>query len=129
MGSYGVGVSRAVAVLAEQRHDELGLVWPREIAPADVHIVGTGKDGQIEAATRIAGELQARGLRVLVDDRAGVSPGVKFKDAELLGLPTILIVGRGLSQGVAELRDRVTGVKEEIPLAEAADRVVAACRA
>ncbi|MEV4243123.1 proline--tRNA ligase [Streptosporangium canum] len=129
MGSYGVGVSRAVAVLAEQRHDELGLVWPREVAPVDVHVVGTGKDGQIEAASRLAEDLQARGLRVLVDDRAGVSPGVKFKDAELLGMPTILIIGRGLAQGVVELRDRVTGVKEEIPLDEAADRVVAACRA
>ncbi|GAA2902166.1 proline--tRNA ligase [Streptosporangium fragile] len=129
MGSYGIGVSRAVAVLAEQRHDELGLVWPREIAPADVHVVGTGKDGQIEAATRIAEELRARGLRVLLDDRPGVSPGVKFKDAELLGMPTILIVGRGLTQGVAELRDRATGVKEEIPIAEAVDRVTAACHA
>ncbi|MFF3439036.1 proline--tRNA ligase [Streptosporangium sp. NPDC002721] len=128
MGSYGIGVSRAVAVLAEQRHDELGLVWPREIAPADVHIVGTGKDGQVEAATRIAEELEGRGLRVLVDDRPGVSPGVKFKDAELLGMPTILIVGRGLTQGVGELRDRATGTKEEIPLAEAVERVVAACR-
>ncbi|MGW0586816.1 proline--tRNA ligase [Streptosporangium sp. NPDC002607] len=127
MGSYGVGVSRAVAVLAEQRHDELGLRWPREIAPADVHIVGTGKDGQIEAAVKIAEELEGRGLRVLVDDRSGVSPGVKFKDAELLGMPTILIVGRGLTQGVVELRDRATGAKEEIPLAEAVDRVVAAC--
>ncbi|MEV8632998.1 proline--tRNA ligase [Streptosporangium sp. NPDC051023] len=129
MGSYGIGVSRAVAVLAEQRHDELGLVWPREVAPADVHIVGTGKDGQIEVATRIAEDLQARGLRVLVDDRPGVSPGVKFKDAELLGMPTILIIGRGLAQGVAELRDRATGVKEEIPIAEAVDRVLAACGA
>lgn len=128
MGSYGVGVSRAVAVLAEQRHDELGLVWPREVAPADVHIVATGKDDQIGVAVRIAEDLRARGLRVLVDDRAGVSPGVKFKDAELLGMPTILIIGRGLAQGVAELRDRVTGVKEEIPVAEAADRVLAACR-
>jgi prolyl-tRNA synthetase len=128
MGSYGVGVSRAVAVLAEQRHDELGLVWPREIAPADVHIVGTGKENQIEVATRLAEELQAHGLRVLVDDRAGVSPGVKFKDAELLGMPTILIIGRGLSQGVAELRDRAAGTKEEIPLAEAVDRVLSAAR-
>ncbi|GAA3035634.1 proline--tRNA ligase [Streptosporangium longisporum] len=127
-GSYGIGVSRAVAVLVEQRHDELGLLWPREIAPADVHVVGTGKDGQVEAAVKIAEELQGRGLRVLVDDRAGVSPGVKFKDAELLGMPTILIVGRGLTQGVVELRDRATGVKEEIPLTEAVDRVVAACQ-
>ncbi|GII60539.1 proline--tRNA ligase [Sphaerisporangium krabiense] len=126
MGSYGVGVSRAVAVLAEQLHDELGLVWPREVAPADVHIVGTGKENQVEVALRLAEELEAKGLRVLVDDRPGVSPGVKFKDAELLGVPTILIIGRGLSQGVAELRDRATGVKEEIPLSEAAGRVLAA---
>ncbi|GIH98721.1 proline--tRNA ligase [Planobispora takensis] len=129
MGSYGIGVSRAVAVLVEQKHDELGLVWPREVAPADVHIVGTGKENQIEVAVRLAEELRARGLRVLVDDRAGVSPGVKFKDAELLGMPTIVVIGRGLAQGVAELRDRATGVKEEIPIAEAADRVEAACRA
>lgn len=126
MGSYGVGVSRAVAVIAEQRHDQLGLVWPREVAPADVHIVGTGKENQVEAALELGAELESRGVRVLVDDRAGVSPGVKFKDAELLGLPTIVVVGRGLSQGVVELRDRVTGEKSEIPLAEAADRIVAA---
>ncbi len=129
MGSYGVGVSRLVAVLAEQRHDRLGLVWPREVAPADVHVVGTGKDNQIEVATRLAEELEAKGLRVLVDDRAGVSPGVKFKDAELLGMPTILIVGRGLASGVVELRDRTTGDKQEIPLGEAVDRVIEACRA
>lgn len=127
MGSYGIGVSRAVAVIAEQAHDELGLVWPREVAPADVHIVGTGKDRQVEAALELATELESRGLRVLVDDRPQVSPGVKFKDAELLGVPTIVVIGRGLAQGVAELRDRVTGEKQEIPLAEAADRIVAAC--
>ncbi|GII78227.1 proline--tRNA ligase [Sphaerisporangium rufum] len=126
MGSYGVGVSRLVAVLAEQLHDGLGLVWPREVAPADVHIVGTGKENQIEVALRLAEELAAGGLRVLVDDRAGVSPGVKFKDAELLGVPTILIVGRGLGQGVVEVRDRVTGAKEEVPLDAAAERVRAA---
>ena len=127
MGSYGVGVSRAVAVLAEQRHDALGLVWPREVAPADVHIVGTGKENQIEVANTLAETLEARGLRVLVDDRPGVSPGVKFKDSELLGLPTVLIVGRGLANGVVELRDRATGTKEEIPLDEAVDRVLTAC--
>ncbi|MET7466677.1 proline--tRNA ligase [Nonomuraea sp. NPDC005501] len=127
MGSYGIGVSRAVAVIAEQLHDQLGLVWPREVAPADVHIVGTGKENQIEAALELAAELESRGLRVLVDDRAGVSPGVKFKDAELLGMPTIVVVGRGLTQGVVELRDRVSGEKSEIPLAEAADRITAAC--
>lgn len=125
MGSYGVGVSRAIAVIAEQWHDALGLVWPREVAPADLHIVGTGKENQIEVALQLAGELAARGVRVLVDDRAGVSPGVKFKDAELLGLPTILVIGRGLAQGVAELRDRATGEKEEIPIAEAVERIAA----
>ncbi|MFC0861379.1 proline--tRNA ligase [Sphaerimonospora cavernae] len=128
MGSYGVGVSRAVAVLAEQCHDELGLVWPREVAPADVHIVGTGKENQVEVASGLAEELESRGLRVVVDDRPGVSPGVKFKDAELLGMPTILIVGRGLGQGVVELRDRVSGTKEEIPVDEAVDRILTACR-
>ncbi|GLW08459.1 proline--tRNA ligase [Microtetraspora sp. NBRC 13810] len=127
MGSYGVGVSRAVAVIAEQRHDELGLVWPREIAPADVHIVGTGKENQVEVALQLAGELERLGLRVLCDDRPGVSPGVKFKDAELLGVPTIVIIGRGLAQGVIELRDRVSGVKEEVPLDGAAARIAAAC--
>src|SRR5690606_28132576 len=126
MGSYGIGVSRVVAVLAEQRHDELGLRWPREIAPADVHIVGTGKDNQIEVALRLGEELESRGLRVLVDDRANASPGVKFKDAELLGMPTIVVVGRGLGQGVIELRDRASGTKEEIPLDGAADRIAAA---
>ncbi|GAA0399543.1 proline--tRNA ligase [Acrocarpospora corrugata] len=128
MGSYGIGVSRAVAVLAEQRHDALGLAWPREVAPADVHIVGTGKENQIEVATRLAEELEAQGVRVLLDDRAGVSPGVKFKDSELLGLPTVLIVGRGVSQGVVELRDRAAGSKDEIPLDEAVARVLAATR-
>ncbi|MET8138974.1 proline--tRNA ligase [Sphaerisporangium sp. NPDC005288] len=129
MGSYGVGVSRAVAVLAEQKHDELGLVWPREIAPADVHIVGTGKDNQVEVALALAEELEGKGLRVLVDDRPSVSPGVKFKDAELLGVPTILIIGRGLAQGVVELRDRASGTKQEIPLPEAVGRVLAAATA
>ncbi len=127
MGSYGIGISRAVAVVAEQRHDDLGLLWPREIAPADVHIVATGKDDQIEVATRLAEELEAGGLRVLLDDRVGVSPGVKFKDAELLGMPTILIVGRGLSSGVVELRDRAEGTRQEIPLAEAVSAVREAC--
>lgn len=126
MGSYGIGVSRAVAVIAEQAHDSLGLVWPREVSPADVHIVGTGKENQVEVAVQLAEELSSRGLRVLVDDRPSVSPGVKFKDAELLGIPTIVVIGRGLSQGVAELRDRATGDKTEVPLADLADRVVAA---
>jgi prolyl-tRNA synthetase len=129
MGSYGIGVSRAVAAIAESTHDELGLVWPREIAPADVHLVATGKDAAVfEAAERLAEELVAAGLTVLYDDRPKVSPGVKFKDAELLGMPTIVTVGRGLAQGVVELRDRATGERSEVPVADAAAAVLAAVR-
>src|SRR5690606_8593693 len=95
----------------------------------DVHIVGTGKDNQIEVALRLGEELESRGLRVLVDDRANASPGVKFKDAGLLGMPTIVVVGRGLGQGVIERRGRASGTREEIPLDGAADRIAAACAA
>ncbi|MGY2002238.1 proline--tRNA ligase [Blastococcus sp. SYSU DS1024] len=129
MGSYGIGVSRAVAAIAESTHDQLGLVWPREVAPADVHIVATGKDAAIfEAAEALARELVGQGLTVLYDDRPKVSPGVKFKDAELLGMPTIVTVGRGLVDGVLELRDRKSGEREEIPVDGAAARVVSAVR-
>jgi prolyl-tRNA synthetase len=129
MGSYGIGVSRAVAAIAESTHDELGLVWPREVAPADVHVVATGKDAAVfSTAEALAQELVAAGLTVLYDDRPKVSPGVKFKDAELLGMPTIVTVGRGLAGGVVELRDRATGEREEVPVDEAAARVVVAVR-
>ena len=125
MGSYGIGVSRAVAVLAEQLHDELGLVWPREVAPADVHIVAAGKDEAIyETANRYAEELGARGVRVLYDDRMGsVTPGVKFKDAELIGIPTIVVVGKNLADGVIEVRDRKTGEKTEVPASDLVEHV------
>jgi prolyl-tRNA synthetase len=120
MGSYGIGVTRAVAALAEQTHDEKGLCWPVGIGPADVHIVATGKDESVfVAADRIAAELDLAGVRVMYDDRRGVSPGVKFKDAELIGVPHILIVGRGLADGVVELRDRRTDERREIPLDDA----------
>ncbi|WP_324273906.1 proline--tRNA ligase [Blastococcus brunescens] len=129
MGSYGIGVSRAVAAIAESTHDELGLVWPREVAPADVHLVATGKDAAVfEAAEALAAELVAAGLTVLYDDRPKVSPGVKFKDAELLGMPTIVTVGRGLAEGVIEVRDRRTGEREEVPVADAGARVLAAVK-
>jgi len=124
MGSYGIGVSRAVAVIAEQKHDELGLVWPREIAPADVHLVATGKDDAVfDAASALAADLDAAGVRVMLDDRRAVSPGVKFKDAELIGVPTIVVVGKGLADGVVEVRDRATGERENVPVAEAAARI------
>jgi prolyl-tRNA synthetase len=121
MGSYGVGVSRAVAAVAEGNHDELGLVWPREISPADVHLVATGKDSAVfEKAAELAAELDARGVRVLYDDREKVSPGVKFKDAELIGVPTIAVVGKGLAEGTIEVKDRRSGDREDVPV----DRVV-----
>ncbi|WP_405675630.1 proline--tRNA ligase [Streptomyces sp. NBC_01511] len=125
MGSYGIGVSRAVAALAEQTADEQGLCWPREIAPADVHVVAAGKALQTELAVDVAEQLAAAGLRVLVDERPGVSPGVKFTDAELIGVPKILVAGRRSGDGVVELKDRRTGEREELTVAEAVARLTA----
>jgi prolyl-tRNA synthetase len=118
MGSYGIGISRAVAAIAEQHHDDRGLIWPDEVAPADVHVVAAGKDGQVEAALTLARELVGSGLRVLVDDRPNVSAGVKFTDAELIGIPRIVVIGRRLSEGYGELRDRRTGEREDVPISE-----------
>jgi prolyl-tRNA synthetase len=131
MGSYGIGPSRAVAAIAENTLDDIGLCWPRAVAPADVHIVAAGKDTEVfEAAERLAQELAARGVEVLYDDRAGkVSPGVKFKDAELIGVPTIVTVGRGLADGVVEVRDRASNERTDVPVAEATDRIAALVRA
>ncbi len=129
MGSYGIGVSRAVAAIAEQTCDADGLIWPREIAPADVHIVATGKeDAVFAAAETLTSELEAQGIRVMLDDRRGVSPGVKFKDSELLGVPTIVVVGKGLADGEVEIKDRATGERERVAVGSAADRLVAICR-
>ncbi|MYR62515.1 proline--tRNA ligase [Streptomyces sp. SID625] len=125
MGSYGIGVSRAVAALAEQHADEHGLVWPAEVAPADVHVVAAGKALQIDLALDVSAKLAAAGLRVLVDDRAGVSPGVKFTDAELIGVPKILVAGRRSAEGVVELKDRRTGEREELTVDEALARLTA----
>lgn len=131
MGSYGIGVSRAVAALAETNHDDMGLCWPREVAPADVHVVIAGKEGgpQRPAAEQLAADLEAAGMRVLFDDRDGVSPGVRFKDAELIGVPTIVVCGRGIgvdpSESLVEIKDRRTGERVDVPIGEA----VAAVRA
>ncbi|BDH07458.1 proline--tRNA ligase [Streptomyces seoulensis] len=125
MGSYGIGVSRAVAALAEQTADEHGLCWPKEVAPADVHVVAAGKALQTELALDVAEKLSAAGVRVLVDDRAGVSPGVKFTDAELIGVPQILVAGRRSADGVLELKDRRTGEREELTVEEAIARLTA----
>ncbi|MGW5645463.1 proline--tRNA ligase [Saccharopolyspora sp. NPDC003752] len=124
MGSYGVGVSRLVAAIAEQSHDEVGLVWPREVAPADVHVVIAGKDESIrERGEAIAAELDAAGVQVILDDRT-VSPGVKFADSELIGVPTVLVVGKGLTRGVVEVRDRRSGDRAEVEADNAVQHLI-----
>ncbi|MFB7261671.1 proline--tRNA ligase [Streptomyces nojiriensis] len=123
MGSYGIGVSRAVAALAEQTADERGLCWPAAVAPADVHVVAAGKAVPLALAEEAAAALAAAGLRVLLDDRPGLSPGVKLTDAELIGVPWILVAGRRSADGVVELQDRASGTREELPLTEALSRL------
>ncbi|MGI9144043.1 MAG: proline--tRNA ligase [Candidatus Planktophila sp.] len=124
MGSYGIGVSRAVAAVAEQTHDEIGLSWPIEVAPAKVHIVATGKeDKPYEVAEKIGSELENMGVSVLLDDRRDPSAGVKFKDAELIGIPMIIVVGKALEQGNVEIRIRKSGEKSESTVASAASKV------
>ncbi|BAX91875.1 proline--tRNA ligase [Mycobacterium shigaense] len=129
MGSYGIGVSRLVAVVAEQQHDELGLRWPAEIAPYDVHMVIANKDAEARAgAAELAADLDRLGLAVLLDDRQA-SPGVKFKDAELLGMPWVVVVGRGWADGVVELRDRFGGQTRELPTGDTLATDIAAALA
>jgi prolyl-tRNA synthetase len=126
MGSYGVGVSRAVAAVAEGTADEKGLCWPRELAPYDVQLLAAGKDEAVlAAAVDLAAQLDEAGIQVLLDDRKA-SPGVKFADAELMGMPTIVVVGRRLADGMIELRDRRSGEQSDIPLADALGEIVAA---
>ena len=119
MGSYGIGVTRIMAVIAENAHDEKGLIWPREVAPFDVHVVAAGRDHvAYQVAETLVAELEAAGLDTLYDDRPKVSPGVKFGDAELIGVPLIVIVGRGAAEGRVELWNRATGERAEIALHE-----------
>ncbi|MGV0627766.1 proline--tRNA ligase [Mycolicibacter minnesotensis] len=129
MGSYGVGVSRLVAVIAEQQHDERGLRWPAQVAPFDVHVVIANKDDAARAgATELVAELDRLGVEVLFDDRKA-SPGVKFKDAELLGVPWLVVLGRGWADGIVELRDRFSGQTRELAVgAELAGQILAAIR-
>ena len=126
MGSYGIGVSRAVAAIAEQTHDEIGLCWPAEIAPAHVHIVATGKeDNPFNVALALGEEIEKLGKTVMLDDRRDASPGVKFKDAELIGNPIIVVVGKSLADGNVEVRVRATGDRTEVALDVAAGAIVA----
>ena len=116
-------------LIAELNNDDKGLVWPESVTPFDVQVVAAGRDAvAFDVASTLSDELEAAGLDVLYDDRPKVSPGVKFKDAELLGMPTIVTVGRGLAEGVIEVRDRATGERAEVPVAEAAAAVLAAVR-
>lgn len=128
MGSYGIGVSRAVAVIAEAHHDDKGLVWPREVAPADIYLIAAGKSEEVSAkAEELAAAWDSMGLRVIYDDRVGVSPGVKFNDSELIGVPTIVVVGKGLENGVIEVKDRASGDRVDIAIQDAISAVHQIC--
>lgn len=129
MGSYGVGVTRALAAVAEGNRDDRGLIWPRNLAPADVHVVMTGKGTEIvDGAEALVADLEAAGLEVIFDDRPKASPGVKFGDAELLGVPTIVVVGRGFADGKVEVKDRRSGEAREVAVADAVAEIVAEVR-
>ncbi|MCS5715042.1 proline--tRNA ligase [Herbiconiux sp. CPCC 205716] len=122
MGSYGIGVTRILAIIAELNNDEKGLIWPPSVAPFDVHVIATGKDEAVyQAAESVVSDLEAKGLEVLFDDRPKVSPGVKFGDAELIGVPRIVIVGRGVADGVVELWDRASGERTQVALDDVAE--------
>ena len=124
MGSYGIGVTRILAVIAESNNDEKGLIWPAEVSPFDVHVVAATKEAEVyTAAEELVGELDADGIDVLFDDRLKVSPGVKFGDAELLGVPLIVIVGKGVADGTVELWDRRTGERSSLPVADVRARL------
>lgn len=117
MGSYGIGVSRAVAAIVEQSHDDRGIIWPRSVSPADVHVVAAGKDDALfgRADALVDGLLEA-GVSVLYDDRRGPSPGVKFNDSELLGVPTIVVVGKRSADGYIEIKDRASGERRDVAI-------------
>ncbi|SEC07196.1 prolyl-tRNA synthetase [Paramicrobacterium humi] len=127
MGSYGIGVTRALALIAELNNDDKGLVWPKAVAPFDVHVVATGKDtAAFDAAATISEGLEQAGLDVLYDDRPKVSPGVKFGDAELIGIPTIVIAGRGVKDGLVELWDRRSGERTQVAIEKAVEALTTA---
>ena len=128
MGSYGIGVSRAMAVIVEQGYDDKGLVWPACVAPYHVHVVVANKDKEAqEAAEKLVADLDAAGIEVLFDDRPKVSPGVKFKDAELLGIPYTVVLGRSFKDGEIEFRVRA-GETSNIPVDGALDHIVSTVR-
>jgi prolyl-tRNA synthetase len=126
MGSYGIGVTRILAVIAEANNDDRGLIWPRNVAPFDIHVVAATKEAEVlDAAVSLANDFEALGFDVLVDERPKVSPGVKFGDAELIGVPVIVIVGKGFAEGVVELWDRRTGEKTPVAIGDVVGAVAA----
>ncbi|MBF4581257.1 proline--tRNA ligase [Curtobacterium sp. VKM Ac-2865] len=126
MGSYGIGVTRILAILAEAHNDEKGLAWPKHVAPFDVHVVATGRDTTAyDLAESVVAELEGDRYDVLYDDRPKVSPGVKLRDAELLGMPIVVVAGRGAADGIVELWNRVTGDRTEVPVAQLREAVSA----
>ena len=126
MGSYGIGVTRILAVVAETNNDEKGLIWPPQVSPFDIHVIATGKEDDVFAmASQLSAELEARGREVLLDDRPKVSPGVKFGDAELVGIPTILIVGKGLAEGFVEVWDRRSDQRTQVAVADVVEHLTA----
>ncbi len=124
MGSYGIGVTRIIAIIAELNNDAKGLIWPPSVAPFDVHVVAAGRDAvAFEVAAQLSADLEDAGLDVLYDDRPKVSPGVKFGDAEIVGVPQIVVVGRGAATGEVELWDRRSGDRELVSVADAVTRL------
>ncbi len=124
MGSYGIGVTRILAIIAELNNDDKGLIWPASVAPFDVHVIATGRDQVVfDTSETVVAAIEATGRDVLYDDRPKVSPGVKFGDAELIGVPQIVIVGRGAADGIVEFWDRRTGEREQIAIADVASRL------
>ncbi|MFZ7088615.1 proline--tRNA ligase [Curtobacterium sp. RRHDQ10] len=124
MGSYGIGITRIMAIIAEAHNDDRGLIWPANVAPFDVHVVATGNDQTaFEVAAGIVADLEGAGYDVVYDDRPKVSPGVKFGDAELIGVPVVVVAGRNAGDGVVELWDRAAGARRELPVAEVLEAV------
>lgn len=124
MGCYGIGISRLLSSVAEQSHDDQGLIWPAAIAPYTVHILlmSIKDEGQREVAEALYAQLTAIGIETLLDDR-DERAGVKFKDSGLIGIPVALVVGKVAAEQKVEYMDRRAGTKEVIDISEAVARV------
>jgi len=125
MGTYGIGTSRILATVVEQHRDDKGIRWPRETAPLPVHVMVLSPDrsDQAEAAARFEQELAGGGLEVLFDEREA-SPGVKFNDADLIGLPVQVVFGKKVADGMADIKIRYSGERRDVAVDAAAGEVV-----